>query len=113
MNAQDVQELFDGLEKNELIGEYTHVLTGNYRLCAQQSHLFTFSWLGYIGNFAILETIQNMVRKLKAVNPDLIYRKWMCSVDWIHGPDSRTTSLRYCDGRWRRTVCCTWNCAII
>lgn len=28
MNANDVQELFDGLEKNELIGEYTHVLTG-------------------------------------------------------------------------------------
>ncbi|KAK4510130.1 uncharacterized protein ATC70_006302 [Mucor velutinosus] len=55
MNAQDVQELFDGLEKNDLIGEYTHVLTG------------------YIGNFAILETIQNMVKKLKAVNPDLIY----------------------------------------
>ncbi|CEP18043.1 hypothetical protein [Parasitella parasitica] len=58
MNAQDVQELFDGLENNELIGEYTHVLTG------------------YIGNFAILETIQNMVEKLKAANPSLIYRKY-------------------------------------
>lgn len=27
-NAEDVQELLDGLEKNELIDEYTHVLTG-------------------------------------------------------------------------------------
>ncbi|KAG2191375.1 hypothetical protein INT46_001752 [Mucor plumbeus] len=53
--AQDVQDLFDGLENNELIDEYTHVLTG------------------YIGNFAILETIQKMVKKLKAVNPNLIY----------------------------------------
>lgn len=26
--AEDVQELFDGLEKNELTDEYTHVLTG-------------------------------------------------------------------------------------
>jgi pyridoxine kinase len=26
--AQDVQDLFDGLENNELIDEYTHVLTG-------------------------------------------------------------------------------------
>jgi pyridoxine kinase len=32
--------------------------------------------IGYIGNFAILETIQKMVKKLKAVNPSLIYRKY-------------------------------------
>ncbi|KAG0743595.1 hypothetical protein G6F57_005569 [Rhizopus arrhizus] len=54
-NAEDVQELLDGLEKNELIDEYTHVLTG------------------YIGNYAILEKIENMVQKLKSKNPNLIY----------------------------------------
>ncbi|KAI8145044.1 Ribokinase-like protein [Fennellomyces sp. T-0311] len=51
----DVQELFDGLEENGLISEYTHVLTG------------------YIGNYAILDTIKKFVLKLKAANPDLIY----------------------------------------
>lgn len=39
MNAQDVQELFDGLEKNELIGEYTHVLTGTFQSYTTQRHL--------------------------------------------------------------------------
>ncbi|ORE05234.1 Ribokinase-like protein [Rhizopus microsporus var. microsporus] len=53
--AEDVQELFDGLEKNELTDEYTHVLTG------------------YIGNYAILEKIEFMVQKLKSKNPNLIY----------------------------------------
>lgn len=54
-NAEDVQELFDGLEKNELMEEYTHVLTG------------------YIGNYAILEKIERMVQKLKSKNTNLIY----------------------------------------
>ncbi|KAI9493094.1 Ribokinase-like protein [Zychaea mexicana] len=51
----DVQELFDGLEKNGLIDDYTHILTG------------------YIGNYAILDTIKRFVLKLKSVNPNLIY----------------------------------------
>lgn len=40
--------------------------------------------VGYIGNFAILETIQKMVKKLKAVNPDLIYRKYKYFNYMIH-----------------------------
>ncbi|KAI7901339.1 pyridoxal kinase [Cokeromyces recurvatus] len=55
LTADDVQELFDGLEKNKLTNEYTHVLTG------------------YIGNYAILEKIEKMVKKLKEQNPNLIY----------------------------------------
>ncbi|KAI9277007.1 Ribokinase-like protein [Phascolomyces articulosus] len=51
----EVQELFDGLEINGLIGDYTHVLTG------------------YIGNYAILDTIKRFVRKLETINPNLIY----------------------------------------
>ncbi|KAI9264759.1 Ribokinase-like protein [Sporodiniella umbellata] len=54
-SAEDIQALFDGLEQNELTGEYTHVLTG------------------YIGNYAILEKIELMVKKLKLENPNLIY----------------------------------------
>lgn len=40
--------------------------------------------IGYIGNFAILETIQKMVKKLKTVNPDLIYRKYKYFDYMIH-----------------------------
>lgn len=32
-------------------------------------------YLGYIGNYAILETIEHFVQKLKATNPDLVYGK--------------------------------------
>lgn len=35
----------------------------------------TFCHLGYIGNYAILETIEHFVQKLKATNPDLVYGK--------------------------------------
>ncbi|ORY92999.1 pyridoxal kinase [Syncephalastrum racemosum] len=55
LDAEEVQDLFDGLEKNGLSEDYTHVLTG------------------YIGNIAILETIERMVKKLKAKNPNLVY----------------------------------------
>jgi pyridoxal/pyridoxine/pyridoxamine kinase len=30
-------------------------------------------FIGYIGNYAILEKIKNMVQKLKKKNPNLIY----------------------------------------
>ncbi|KAI8081450.1 Ribokinase-like protein [Halteromyces radiatus] len=51
----DVQQLFDGLEANGLMDQYTHVLTG------------------YIGNFDILRTIENKVKQLKERIPYLIY----------------------------------------
>ncbi|KAF7721580.1 hypothetical protein EC973_004472 [Apophysomyces ossiformis] len=55
LTADEVQDLFDGLERNGLTGDYTHVLTG------------------YIGNYAILEKIQVMVQKLKSKNARLVY----------------------------------------
>ncbi|KAG0172648.1 hypothetical protein DFQ28_003098 [Apophysomyces sp. BC1034] len=55
LTAKDVQDLFDGLERNGLTDNYTHVLTG------------------YIGNFAILEKIEIMVQKLKSKNPRLVF----------------------------------------
>ncbi|KAI8978093.1 Ribokinase-like protein [Pilobolus umbonatus] len=64
LRAKEVQDLFDGLEENKLIDEYTHVLTG------------------YIGNSSILETIEKMVIKLKKKNPQL---KYVC--DPVMGED--------------------------
>ncbi|CAO3618681.1 unnamed protein product [Cunninghamella echinulata] len=55
LTAEDVQQLFIGLERNGLTEEYTHVLTG------------------YIGNFDILNIIKNQVLQFKSKRPDLIY----------------------------------------
>lgn len=71
-NAEDVQELFDGLEKNELMEEYTHVLTGKKKRFFY-SVIYKKFCIGYIGNYAILEKIERMVQKLKSKNTNLIY----------------------------------------
>ncbi|KAI8339332.1 Ribokinase-like protein [Chlamydoabsidia padenii] len=55
LSDSDVQELFDGMDKNGLMDQYTHVLTG------------------YIGNFDILRTIEKKVKQLKVKSPHLIY----------------------------------------
>ncbi|CAO3626939.1 unnamed protein product [Cunninghamella blakesleeana] len=55
LTAEDVQQLFNGLEKNGLTDDYTHVLTG------------------YIGNYDILTIIKNQVTQFKSKNPNLLY----------------------------------------
>eukprot|EP00053_Salpingoeca_punica_P007285 m.66932 g.66932 ORF g.66932 m.66932 type:complete len:296 (-) comp14084_c0_seq3:226-1113(-) len=47
-------KLFEGLERNDL-AHYTHLLTG------------------YIGSAAVLRTVARIARRLKEINPDLIY----------------------------------------
>jgi hypothetical protein len=41
LTADDVQSLFDGLETNGLIEDYTHVLTGNKIENTRQVFFFT------------------------------------------------------------------------
>lgn len=48
-------DLITGLEQNELLDVYSHLLTG------------------YIGKDAFLRKIVDTVKKLRAANPDLIY----------------------------------------
>ncbi|KAI9016330.1 Ribokinase-like protein [Phycomyces nitens] len=55
LTANEVQELFTGLERNGLTDDYTHVLTG------------------YIGNYEILERIEAFVCHLKTKSPKLIF----------------------------------------
>lgn len=52
--ADELWELFCGLELNDLLS-YTHVLTG------------------YVGSADFLSTVVKIVRKLKEVNPDIVY----------------------------------------
>lgn len=48
-------DVFLGLEQNDLLDTYTHLLTG------------------YIGNESFLREISSIVKTLKQVNPDLVY----------------------------------------
>lgn len=51
-------DLVTGLEKNDLLDVYSHLLTG------------------YIGNDLFLRKVADTVRKLRAVNPKLVYGKF-------------------------------------
>ncbi|EGD72200.1 pyridoxal/pyridoxine/pyridoxamine kinase [Salpingoeca rosetta] len=52
--AEELWDLFSGLEHNDLLS-YTHILTG------------------YVGSAEFLSTVVCIVRKLKEVNPDIVY----------------------------------------
>ncbi|RYR18409.1 hypothetical protein Ahy_B03g063031 isoform A [Arachis hypogaea] len=54
LNGQQLWELIEGLEGNDLL-YYTHLLTG------------------YIGSVSFLDTVLEVVSKLRSVNPKLIY----------------------------------------
>ncbi|CAO3665766.1 unnamed protein product [Umbelopsis ramanniana] len=55
ISPEEIQDLFDGLKKNGLMDEYTHILTG------------------YIGNAATLETCVKAIREIKERREGVIY----------------------------------------
>ncbi|CAN1351575.1 Pyridoxal kinase [Linum perenne] len=61
LNGQQLWELIEGLQANNLLF-YTHLLTG--RLSAA---------IGYIGSVSFLNTVLEVVNKLRTINPKLIY----------------------------------------
>lgn len=60
MNEKELMELFEGLKSNNLLSQYTHLLTG------------------YIGNELFLRNIAEIVKSLREVNPNLIYGTNSC-----------------------------------
>lgn len=54
LNGKQLWDLIEGLEENQLL-HYTHLLTG------------------YIGSVSFLDTVLQVVDKLRSVNPDLVY----------------------------------------
>lgn len=52
-----LDDLFQGLESNDLLKCYSHLLTG------------------YIGNASFLRQVAKIVQKLRAVEPELVYGK--------------------------------------
>lgn len=59
LNENQLAEVFSGLEDNDLLPLYTHLLTG------------------YVGNPAFLREIANIVKKLRSANPALVYGKFV------------------------------------
>ncbi|KJE92638.1 pyridoxal kinase [Capsaspora owczarzaki ATCC 30864] len=55
LNGDQLWEVFEGLDRSGLLGQYTHLVTG------------------YIGSASFLTTVIRVVRRLKEVNPKLIY----------------------------------------
>ena len=55
LDGEALWSLVSGLETNDLLQEYSHMITG------------------YIGSDSFLETVVKVVKKLREVNPDLIY----------------------------------------
>jgi len=55
LKNEELRDLFSGLEKNELLGKYSHLLTG------------------YIGDPTFLKQTVEVAKSLKAVNPNLVY----------------------------------------
>lgn len=55
LEEKDLRDLFEGLESNDLLQYYSHLLTG------------------YIGNASFLKRIGAIVKKLKEINPNLVY----------------------------------------
>jgi hypothetical protein len=80
----------EGLKANDLL-YYTHLLTGmpNELLCyfiylINEKILLLFIWIsfccyfaGYIGSVSFLNTVLEVVKKLRSINPKLTYGEWL------------------------------------
>jgi pyridoxine kinase len=61
LNETELEQLFEGLKLNNLHQLYTHLLTG------------------YVGNDSFLRQIGKIVKKLREVNPNLVYGEYFLS----------------------------------
>lgn len=94
-DGQHLSDLLQGLQDNQLLGGYTHLLTGGVggaagceeglpATCPWTMHHACFSAVpilplppvGYIGSVSLLETIAEVSRKLKAANSQVTYGGW-------------------------------------
>eukprot|EP00051_Salpingoeca_urceolata_P030023 m.491772 g.491772 ORF g.491772 m.491772 type:complete len:322 (-) comp30682_c0_seq1:56-1021(-) len=55
LSAEELWELFSGLERSGLLEQYTHLLTG------------------YVGSAEFLRTVLKIVKRLRDINPELVY----------------------------------------
>lgn len=61
LNSQELNDLFEGLQMNNLHSSYTHLLTG------------------YVGNDTFLRQIKEIIKRLREANPNMTYGKHFSS----------------------------------
>ncbi|KAJ1550397.1 hypothetical protein HK405_000710, partial [Cladochytrium tenue] len=70
LEGPQIKKLLDGLEANGMLGEYTHILTGR----SHQARLNPFTSANrYLGRASSLEVIAEFVKRLRAVNPKVVF----------------------------------------
>ena len=86
LNASDLQEIVSGLRDNNLLCNYTHLLTGKViceflrtKWCTK---LFFICMSGYVGSPSFLREVQHLAEELKQLSPNLVF-----------GEKSRCTNL--------------------
>jgi hypothetical protein len=109
LNSEQLWELFDGLKSNN-IHHYTHLLTGEHRERERQTHSLSpfpsrilwrlslsprLSSPGYSREETFLSKVADIIRDLKANNPDLFYSKPSPSSHLIPDRRSRSRSRRF------------------
>ncbi|KAH9619899.1 hypothetical protein KSS87_012034 [Heliosperma pusillum] len=82
LNGKELWDLIEGLEANNLLF-YTHLLTGRMDIVPmhvglsiselQDSINILSGFAGYIGSVSFLNTVLEVVTKLRSVNPGLVY----------------------------------------
>lgn len=55
MTAQEFRDIVSGLDQNDLLGHYSHILTG------------------YVGNASVLEAMEEAILRIRTLVPELIY----------------------------------------
>lgn len=60
LSDKELHEVFSGLEQNDLLDSYSHLLTG------------------YIGKDSFLSEIAAIVKAMRQVNPELVYGEFQC-----------------------------------
>lgn len=60
LQEAELLDLFDGLKKNDLHREYTHILTG------------------YARSSSFLEAVHTVISEIKAISPNAIYCEYSC-----------------------------------
>ena len=76
LNASDLQEIVLGLRGNNLLCNYTHLLTGMV-ICTATTQILTHDLdgllAGYVGSPSFLREVQHLAEELKQLSPHLVF----------------------------------------
>lgn len=77
LDRKDLEDLLKGLEGNDLLQIYSHILTGKSCICPPKNvSIYALLSSGYCKTSLLLKTIGELVKKMKGLNPNLKYGKY-------------------------------------